>query len=261
LLEDRLRALTQAHRRVFFLLDGVYSMRGDFAPYAELRTLLDRYPQLHLYIDDAHATSWAGPCGRGAALAALGAHERVVVALSLNKAFSAAGGALFLPDAKLAKRIRHTGGPMLFSGPIQPPMLGVAVASARLHLDSGFSTLQAELATRIEHAHRALDARGVPRASTDRTPILMIPCDAPNVALDTVRRLRERGFYVCPSVFPAVPVNQPGVRCTVTRHNSLADIDAFADALAVAFREANEAEPQRAARVARPVDVPATARP
>ena len=227
------------------------SSRFRVAPYAELRALLERYPQLHLYIDDAHATSWCGLSGRGAALAALGDHERVVVALSLNKAFAAAGGALFLPNATLAKRIRHTGGPMLFSGPIQPPMLGVAVASARLHLDPAFSALQAELAARIEHAHRVLDERGVPRATSDRTPILMIPCDAPNIALDTVRRLRERGFYVCPSVFPAVPVNQPGVRCTITRHNSLADIDAFADALAVAFREANEAEPARSASSAR----------
>ncbi len=68
-------------------------MRGDFAPYAELRALLDRYPQLYLYVDDAHATSWYGKHGRGAALMELGTHERVVVALSLNKAFSAAGGA------------------------------------------------------------------------------------------------------------------------------------------------------------------------
>jgi 7-keto-8-aminopelargonate synthetase-like enzyme len=247
LLEDRLRALTPTHRRVFFLLDGVYSMRGDFAPYAELRALLDRYPQLHLYVDDAHATSWSGTCGRGAALEALGDHERVVVALSLNKAFAAAGGALFVPDRALAKRIRHCGGPMLFSGPIQPPMLGAAVASARLHLDPSFPALQAELAARIELAHAALEARGVPRASSDRTPILMIPCEAPNIAFDTVRRLRERGFYVCPSVFPAVPVNQPGVRCTITRHNAPSAIEAFADALAASFREANEAQGQKPA--------------
>lgn len=239
-LEARLRALQATHRRVWYVCDGVYSMRGDFARFAELGALLERHASLHLYIDDAHATSWYGTHGRGGALTALGGHERVVVALSLNKAFAAAGGALLLPDRKLVSRIRRCGGPMLFSGPIQPPMLGAAVASARLHLDPSFSSLQAELALRIEHATQALRRTDIPLASGDATPIFMLPCEAPEVAFDVVRRLRALGFYACPSTFPAVPVNQPGVRFTITRHNSLADIDDFVEALATAYYAANE---------------------
>jgi 7-keto-8-aminopelargonate synthetase-like enzyme len=238
LLEQRLEALTAKHRHVHYVCDGVYSMRGDFAPFARLRQLLDRFPNLSLYIDDAHATSWYGRHGRGAALSALGTHERVIVALSLNKAFSAAGGVLLLPDPQIARRIRRCGGPMLFSGPIQPPMLGAGVASARLHLSGSFPELQAGLATRIDHAAAALERAGLPRASTDRTPICLLPCDASGIVLDTVERLRELGFYACPSLFPAVPVNQPGVRYTITSHNTLADIDDFVDALATAFFEA-----------------------
>jgi hypothetical protein len=37
-----------------------------------------------------------------------------------------------------------------------------------------------------------------------------------------------------------VPVNQPGVRFTVTRHNSLEDIDDFVRLLATSFLEAQE---------------------
>ena len=54
----------------------------------------------------------------------------------------------------------------------------------------------------------------------------------------TVGRLRDLGFYVCPSVFPAVPMNHPGIRFTITRHNDPADIDAFVDALADALSAA-----------------------
>ncbi len=238
-LEARLRALAPTQRNIWYVCDGIYSMRGDFAPFDELKALLDRYPQLHLYIDDAHATSWFGIAGRGAALMALGGHERVVVALSLNKAFSAAGGALFLPSEDLVGRIRRCGGPMLFSGPIQPPMLGAGVASARLHLEPSFVNLQAELKLRIQYAGAAVDRAGIPRASRDETPIFMLPCDSSNIALDVVRRVRERGFYTCPCLFPAVPVNQPAVRYTITRHNSLNDIDDFVVALAASFYEAN----------------------
>jgi 7-keto-8-aminopelargonate synthetase-like enzyme len=238
-LEARLRVLAPSHRHLWFVCDGIYSMRGDFAPFDDLRALLDRYPALHLYIDDAHATSWFGKSGRGAALTALGTHERVVVALSLNKAFSAAGGALFLPEERLVQRIRRCGGPMLFSGPIQPPMLGAGVASARLHLEPAFANLQAELKLRIEYAAAAIDRAGIPRESHDTTPIFMLPCDSSGIAIDVVRRLREHGFYTCPVVFPAVPVNQPAVRYTITRHNSLDDIDAFVSALTEVFHEAN----------------------
>ncbi len=240
LLEDRLRALSPTCRRIFYLCDGVYSMRGDFAPFAELRALMERYPALHLYIDDAHATSWFGKGGRGAALSALGDSERVVVALSLNKAFAAAGGALLLPNQKLVQRIRRCGGPMLFSGPIQPPMLGAAVASARLHLSPEFPALQAELEGRIQHMAAALDRAELPRASHDETTVFMLPCDAPPIVFDVVRSLRKAGFYACPSVFPAVPVNQPGVRFTVTMHNSREDIDDFVRVLTKSFHDAQE---------------------
>ena len=165
--------------------------------------------------------------GRGGALRQLGQHKRVVVALSLNKAFAAAGGALALPDAELKVRIRRCGGPMLFSGPIQPPMLGAAVASSDLHLMAEHSAIQAELMRRIDYALAAAAQADLPLATQHRTPVFFIPCDSVEEATDEVRRLINEGFYVCPSAFPAVPVNRPGVRFTITLHNELEDIDAL----------------------------------
>jgi len=237
-LERRISELATDGRRVFYVCDGVYSMRGDFAPFARLKALLEAHPTLHLYVDDAHSTSWSGLRGRGAALQSLGHHPRVVVALSLNKAFSAAGGCLVLPDASTVKLVRRCGGPMLFSGPVQPPMLGAAVASARLHNDPSFPSLQSELAGLIAHARRAVERRAIPLAGTDHTPIFMVPCDSPAIVFRTVNRLRDQGFYVCPSVFPAVPMNQPGIRFTITRHADPASIDALVDTLADSLSDA-----------------------
>jgi 7-keto-8-aminopelargonate synthetase-like enzyme len=226
-VERWLAELGPRHERIWLIIDGVYSMFGDVAPFDGLADLLQRHAQLHLYIDDAHATSWTGTCGRGVALTRFGGHERVVVALSLNKAFSAAGGALALPDEQCKMTIRRCGGPMLFSGPIQPPMLGAAVASSRLHLSADHATLQHELADRIDYAQRAADAAGLPLATHCSTPIFFIDFDSFDEATDAVRDLMARGFYVCPAAFPAVPVNRPGVRFTVSLHNEREDIDAF----------------------------------
>jgi 7-keto-8-aminopelargonate synthetase-like enzyme len=111
-------------------------MYADFAPIEALNALAERYSQLWLYIDDAHAFSWTGRHGRGYALDRLGpaALRRSVVAGSLNKSFAAAGGAITFPDPDLHRRVFALSGPMIFSGPVQPPMLGAILASARLHL-------------------------------------------------------------------------------------------------------------------------------
>jgi len=229
-IDHLIQSLSPRHENIWLVVDGLYSMFGDFAPFQELAGLLDRWPQLHLYIDDAHATGWLGTHGRGGALTHFGHHKRVVVALSLNKAFGAAGGALALPDAELKTRIRRCGGPMLFSSPIQPPMLGAAVASSKLHLSDQHAATQAELLHRIDFTIAAAERARLPLATQHRTPIFFIPCDSVDQATDEAQRLLSEGFYVCPSAFPAVPVNRPGVRFTITLHNELEDIAALVEA-------------------------------
>jgi 7-keto-8-aminopelargonate synthetase-like enzyme len=239
-LETRLRDTAPSGGNLWYIADGLYSMLGDYAPFDSLVDLLARYPHLRLYIDDAHATSWLGKHGRGSALDHFAGDERVVVALSLNKAFSAAGGALVLPTEAAKVRIRRCGGPMLFSGPIQPPMLGVAVASAQLHLSEGFPAIQAELAERIDHAVAAIERVGLEVVGHERSPIFQAQCDSPRVAFAANRLVMDRGFYCSTCVFPAVPMNRPGLRFTVSRHNTLEDIDAFVVALEASIREAIE---------------------
>jgi 7-keto-8-aminopelargonate synthetase-like enzyme len=154
-----------------------------------------------------------------------------VVALSLNKAFSAAGGVLALPNQSLVTRIRRCGGAMLFSGPLQSPMLGAAVGSARLHVSAKLPVLQAELRARLALAAEEASRTALGLDETSLSPIFQGPCDSPRVAFRLSELLRERGFYACVCVFPAIPMNRPGLGFTVTRHNELADIPDFVAAL------------------------------
>jgi len=257
-IERRLIEAGDRHDRIWYLCDGVYSMLGDFAPFAGLATLLERYPKLHLYIDDAHAMSWAGPNGRGMALRHFPSSDRVFVAVSLSKAFGATGGALALPSAELKERVRRCGGPMVFSGPIPPAGLGAALASARLHLEPEFETMQAELSDRIETARTLLGERGLSLATDDATPIFMLHYDATWEVTHVVRSLRERGFFCCPSTFPAVPMNKPSIRFTVSRHNSLSDISELVEHLSavssprhsIVRGQASESEPSHGSQSA-----------
>ena len=84
----RPQALKSKHQQIWFLVDGVCSMFGDLAPIAELRELLERHDNLHLYVDDAHGMSWTGVNGRGYALSSAPLHPKMVLTTSLNKAAS-----------------------------------------------------------------------------------------------------------------------------------------------------------------------------
>jgi 7-keto-8-aminopelargonate synthetase-like enzyme len=224
LLEGRVAFLSQRYRRVWYALDGLYSMLGDFAPYAALAAQLEAHPTLHLYVDDAHSTSWTGTHGRGSALEAFRDKSRVVVTLSLNKAFSAAGSALVFADPAQRSRVRRCGGPMLFSGPVQPPMLGAAVASAKLHLDPAFASLQRGLAERIDLVLSLAEELDVPLVNRDPTPLFFVRFGSAELTYAVVRSLRASGVFVCSSAFPAVPHNQSGIRFTASVHNRLDDI-------------------------------------
>ena len=230
-LERKIAELSDRHTRVWYVLDGVYSMSGDFAPTTAIERLVAKFPKLHLYADDAHATSWIGRHGRGVTLDRIADTSRSFVTLSLNKAFSAAGGALVVPNADWRDRIRHAGAAMMFSGPIQPPMLGAAVASARLHLTAEFAELQRELQRRIARMRRLARERGIAVGTPHETPIVFIPCGEEASMYALFHALGRRGFYLAPAIFPAVGVRKAGLRLTVSLHNEDADMVRLLDVM------------------------------
>jgi 7-keto-8-aminopelargonate synthetase-like enzyme len=232
-LEAKIRSLRERHRRVWLLIDGVYSMHGDLAPLDALAWLLARYESLHLFVDDAHGMSWTGRHGRGYALDHLSQRERVVVAVSLNKAFGAGGGALVFPDEETLRRVRHTAPAVTFTGPLQPPMLGAAVASARIHLSGEIETLQEELRERIRHASRRAGELGLPLLRRkDCVPIRFVGLGPRPASTAMAVHLMERGLLASCALFPAVPAHQTGIRFTLTRHHSLEDIDRLLEEMA-----------------------------
>jgi 7-keto-8-aminopelargonate synthetase-like enzyme len=232
LLEERIRKLRVDHRRIWYLADGIYSMYGDRAPLASLEYLRMRYEELHLYIDDAHGMSWCGQHGRGYALDSFKDRERVVVAVSLNKAFAAAGGAIVFPNEELRRRVRTCGGPMIFSGPIQPPMLGAALASARIHLSDELPALQAQLMERVRHTNRRARELALPLVSPSEVPIRFVGVARRQAAYAMTERLIASGFFASIATFPAVNARCSGVRFSITRHHRLEDIDALLEAMA-----------------------------
>jgi len=231
-LEDLIRQLRPKHRHIWYLADGIYSMYGDAAPFNELEALLARYDELHLYLDDAHGMSWAGKNGTGFVRSRMAPHPRVMLAVSLNKAFAAAGGALVFPNREWARKVRTCGPTLIFSGPVQPPMLGAAVASASLHLSGEIEPLQAELQQRLEYARNCLKRHHLPFVTDSESPIFFVATSLPRVAYNLIDKLNKEGFYVNSGTFPATPMARGGVRFTLTRNHSEQQIDSLVETMA-----------------------------
>lgn len=232
LLEEKIEKLRKNHKKVWYLADGVYSMFGELAPVNDLEKLLNKYEQFHVYLDDAHGMSWIGKHGRGKVLSQVPLHERMIVVQSMAKAFAAGGGIVIFPNKELARKVKTCGGPMIFSGPIQPATLGAAIASAKIHLSDEIITLQKALQERQQYCNQLLSEYGLPLVSFSDAPIRYIGMGLPRVTFNMSNRLLADGFYTNIAIFPAVPMKKAGIRFTITLHQSLEDIKNLVQAMA-----------------------------
>ncbi|WP_280406065.1 hypothetical protein [Nocardia brasiliensis] len=107
---------------------------------------------------------------------------------------------------------------------MQPPMLGVAVAAAGIHLSPELAERQAALRERIELGTRLMREHCLPLAEATASPIRHLTLGAPAVAQHVVAKLLDAGVYTNLAIFPAVPLRAAGIRMTLTLHHSPADI-------------------------------------
>jgi 7-keto-8-aminopelargonate synthetase-like enzyme len=231
-LDQMVGVLAAKHRRVWYLADGVYSMHGDLAPIGQLRELVARHDRLWLYVDDAHGISWSGRNGRGTVLGDGAAPPRTVMIASMAKAFAAGGAVIVAPDAETARLIRTCGSTLIFSGPLQPALLGAAIASARVHLSPEIHERQRQLLDRILRFNALAEARGLPLGSKAATPIRFVQTGDNDTTCRMAADLMRDGFYVNTALFPAVTRNQGGLRVALTVHQTLDDIQGLVDAIA-----------------------------
>lgn len=242
MLQKHLMELGKTRRKIWYLIDGVYSMYGDVAPLDSLLTLMDKYEQLHVYVDDAHGMSWHGKNGSGYVNSKVPVHDRIMLMTTMGKGFGVTGGLAVFPNEETFRKVRIFGGPLIYSHPLAPPIIGAAIASAKIHLSDDIYRIQKELRENIDYFSRLIAKTDLTVMSDPITPIGFVAMGQPRVGYNMVKRLLNDGFFVNLAMFPAVSVRNTGVRFSINRQVNKKEIKEFVDALIYHYPKVLEEE-------------------
>ena len=219
-LEDKLRAATNAHRKLIFT-DGIFSMEGDIAKLPDLAALARKYDAV-LAVDDSHATGVLGKEGRGTPeyYGMLGDID--IITSTLGKALGGAAGGFTAGPRALTDYLTQRSRPQLFSNALPPTVAASALAAVR------YVAAHPELVTKLHANARyfrdqllALGLKPLP----GETPIVPVILGETAKAIHMSELLLAEGVFVTGFGYPIVPQGHARVRCQLSAAHSRDDLD------------------------------------
>jgi len=221
-------ALTrQKARRQLVIVEGIYSMDGDFGNLRELLAVAESHGA-SVFIDEAHSMLACGEHGRGAA-EKFGVEDRVPLLYgTFSKAFGALGG--FVAGSKeTLQYLRFYAHPYVYSCAL-PPVVIAAILKA-LELGTSQPELRAQLWENADYFHAQLRSLGLDSGAST-TYVMPIVIGDRERMYRLGHELRRRGLWVAPVDYPAVPQNRICFRACVTAKHTRADLDEALNILA-----------------------------
>ena len=220
--ESMLAELRSQYRRVLVVIEGIYSMDGDFADLPQFIGLAKRHKSL-LMVDEAHSLGVMGPTGRG-----IGEHFGVnpkdvdIWMATLSKAFGSCGG-LIAGSSTLVEWLKYTVPGFVYSIGLPPPAAGAALGALRLlkNEPQRVTKLQKNAKRFIELAGKA----GLNTGSSGGSGVVPVILGNSINSLKLSRALFERGINVQPILYPAVEEKAARLRFFITANHSTDQIE------------------------------------
>ena len=196
---------------VFLMTESVFSMDGDRVDLPALVALKRDFPNLLLYLDEAHGVGVFGQTGLGCAHEAGLAGEIDLLVGTFGKAWSSTGAYVICREAVrevLVNRMR----PFVFTTALPP----INLAWTRFVLEA-FPSMGARRARVREMGRRlaeAISARG--QTCPSASQIVPFVVGSNQAAIAAAERFRAAGFYVLPIRPPTVPEGTARLRFSLT---------------------------------------------
>ena len=199
------------------IVESIYSMDGDKADLESLVTLKRRYPNLLLYVDEAHAVGVCGPNALGLA-DSLGLTGDIDIIVGTCGKALASSGAFVLCDPTMKSFLINRARSLIFSTAL-PPICAEWTACVMEHLVSDHTRAHA-LGERVALMDELLGRSG-------GSHIVPIPVGDPRRAVELSQKLLESGFRVLPIRVPTVPPGTDRLRLSLTPEVTPDDLRRF----------------------------------
>ncbi|MBI4795130.1 MAG: pyridoxal phosphate-dependent aminotransferase family protein [Deltaproteobacteria bacterium] len=197
------------HGLVLLITEGVFSMSGDLSPLPELVQLKKEFPDLLIYLDDAHGLGVMGPNGRGT-VAHFGVTGQVDFIMgTFSKALASVGGFIAADDEDVLEYVRHHSRPLIFSAAL--PASNAATVLGCLDVLENEPERVARLWEITQRVHAGYREIGLITGDS-KTPIIPIHIGDDQKAFAFARDLFDQGVFALPAIFPAVPRGQAVIR-------------------------------------------------
>jgi 8-amino-7-oxononanoate synthase len=204
------------------ITEGVFSMSGDLAPLDELAALKKTYPDLLLYLDDAHGLGVMGEGGRGTAHHFGLTAEVDFIMGTFSKALASIGGFIAADDEDVLEYLRHHSKPLIFSAAL--PASNAATVLACLDIleeDPGRVTRLWDLTRQVYAGYREIGVI----TRNGKSPIIPIYIGGEEKAALFAKDLFENGVFALPAIYPAVPRGQAVIRTAFMSTHKKSQID------------------------------------
>lgn len=246
-LEEHLRSATEKGqpngvpwRKVFIVVEGIYSMEGDFCRLREIVSLKNQY-KAYLYLDEAHSIGAVGPTGRGVAeLFGVPTSEVDVMMGTFTKSFGSAGGYVAASRAVIDV-LRQTAPGSVFGSAMPPPCAAQALAAFRCISGAiGGTVGKDKLVSIRKNANffrKRLLQEGFTVLGDVDSPIIPVLLFHPEKIATFSRKCMELGIAVVVVGYPAVPVLSERVRFCMSAAHTLDQLEDVAVQLAAIGEE------------------------
>ncbi len=219
--------------RVVVIFDGIFSMRGDYAPIADIKTICSEYADrfkdgVITVVDDSHGIGAYGETGRGTAEHS-GAWPDIVVG-TFGKAFGVNGGFIAASNT-VVEAVRQKADTYIYTNPLS--VADCAAAHKALDIcdsEEGLGLL-AGLRQRTSQFRDGLARLGLETIPGPHPVVPLMVRDTVKTR-DMVQRLFEKGVLVVGLTFPVVPRGDESIRFQINAAHTSSDIDYVLDLLA-----------------------------
>ncbi len=226
-LEEKIKESIGDCETAIVVTDGVFSMRGDYAPLDKMCEIIDRYKEefpkdLLLMVDDSHGVGAYGATGRGTEEVCDVDGVDILVA-TLGKAFGVNGGYVVSHET-IIRFLRERNPFYIYTNPITPGEAAAAKAAVEILQSKDGARLLSHLAEMTKKFEDGLVNLGFETIPSPHPVVPLLVRDTERTT-KLVNYLRDNGVLATGLNYPVVPKGDQTIRFQVCADHTAGDID------------------------------------